>query len=239
MSDIITEVKLPSSGLLYSEKINPNNQLRAPRLRDKGLADTTRKLKLQANILDKTLVQPLGMSAYDLHTADFVYLNMRQRQLSKGAKPYKIMVRCSRASCGKVHTLDIRLDEIEVKYLKKIPEFEFNTSEGNLIKYNFITPRIMEESRTNALEFKEQYPDTDCGLEALETQEFLRLLIDKVDGKALTYAQKTDFISNMLLEDVDAFLETVSSFDFGLQFRRSFTCSCGKKIVYDLPTGEA
>lgn len=234
MSDILTEVCLPSQGLLYSNNINPHNQLRAPRLKDKGLGDTTRKLKLQASILDRTLVQPLGMSTYDLHTADFVYLNMRQRQLSKGAAPYKIRVRCSRPSCGKVHDIDIPLEQIEVKNLVVAPKFEFTTADKRVITYNFVTPRIMDDSKDNALAFKEQYPDTDLSLDVLETQEFLRLLISRVDGVSLPYAQKTEFIAEMLLDDIEAFLAAVSTFEFGLQFRRSFVCDCGKRVVYDL-----
>lgn len=235
MADIITEISLPSKGLVYGKEVQWQNQLRAPRLKDRGLADTTRRFKLQANILDNTLVQPLGISAYDLHTVDFTYLNMRQRQLSKGAAPYKILVKCS--NCGKLHKVDVDLANLEIKTLKEKPNYMFEASSGDVIEYTFITPRILDDSIVNALAFREEYPDCDLDDGTLKTQEFLRLIIKTINGKKLTYAQLTNYISEMYIDDIENILKKSESADWGIQFRQELKCDCGKTIIYDVPTG--
>jgi len=235
MADIITEVSLPSRGLLYSKEIQWQNQLKAPRLKDRGLADSTRRLKLQANILDNTLVQPLGISAYDLHTADFIYLNLRQRQLSKGATPYRVLVRCKK--CGKIHKVDVDLSTLDIKYLTEKPDYTMETSSGDVLTFTFVTPRILDDSVINAESYRETYPEVELDEETLKTQEFLRLLIKEVNGKRLTYAQMTDYITSMYISDVDLLLSKAREADFGVDFIQSFPCDCGNTVVYEVPVG--
>lgn len=234
MPDIATQVSLPSQGKLYDKQVQWQNQLRAPRLRDRGLGDTTSRLRLQASILDKTLVQPLGMSAYDLHTADFVYLNMMQRQLSKGGAPYKVSVTCNK--CGKVHDLDVDLSTLEIKSLKEAPKLEYKTLDDQVLSLTFITPRMLDECLVKAKEFKEEYPETEMSIEDLKTQELLRFVIKSIDGERLSYAKMTDFITNMYSDDVDGVFETINDFDFGVQFKQTFICTgCSRKMVYTIP----
>lgn len=234
MPDIIVSVSLPSKGKIYDKEIQWQNQLRAPRLRDRGLGDTTRRLKLQAGILDKTLVQPLGISAYDLHTADFVYLNLMQRQLSKGNAPYKVAVTCKK--CGHVHNLDIDLSTLEIKPLEEVKPLVYTTIDEHELGLTFITPRMLDECIDKANDFKEEYKDTDMAFEDLKTQELLRFVIKTVDGARLSYPRMTDFISNMYSDDVDGVFSLLNDFDFGVQFQQTMTCEgCGKRIVYTLP----
>lgn len=234
MADIISEFILPSNGKLYSEEVQWKNQIRAPRLKDRGLGDSTRKLKLQASILDKTIIQPLGMSAYDLHTADFLYLNMRQRQLSKGDAPYKVAVVCNR--CGKRHELNIKFNELEVKQLAGPLDLTYKTLEEVEIELTYLTPRMLDDCIDNARSYNEEYPECGMSFEDLKTQELLRFVIKKVNGKRLTYAEMTDFIGNLLTEDVTGIFNKLDSFDFGVQLVRKFTCDeCGKTVRYTVP----
>ena len=235
MTDIITEVTLPSKGLIYSKEIEWQNQLKAPRLRDRGLADSTRKLKLQANILDNTLVKPLGISAYDLHTADFTYLNMRQRQLSKGAAPYRVLVKCKK--CGKLHKVEVDLSALKVNLLKDKPKYTMETISGDIINFTFVTPRILDDSVVNALLFREEYTEVEMDEESLKTQEFLRLIIKDVNGQKLSYARMTDYIGSMYISDIDELLKKARETDFGIDFLQSFPCDCGNTVVYEVPVG--
>lgn len=237
MPDIISEVALPSKGKIYSVPIQWENQLRAPRLKDRGLGDTTRVLQLQANILDKTLLKPLGISAYDLHTADFTYLNMRQRQLSKGNKPYYVSVKCN--NCGKVHQVNVDFAKLEVKYLEEDKlDLSFTTLNDEELELNFITPRMLDDSKVRAQEYKDEYKEVEMTLDDLRTQELLRLVIRSVNGARLTDARMTEFIQNLYASDIADIFAKLEDFDFGVQFKQSFTCdSCGKKIVYTVPAG--
>lgn len=234
MPDISVEVRLPSGGKLYGKTIQWENKLRAPRLRDKGLGDTTRKNKLQATILDNTLVQPLGMSTYDLHTADFLYLNLKQRQLSKGNTPYKVGLTCP--DCKKKIDVSVPLDELEVRYLTEVTPLEYKTLDDHELELTYITPRMLDECTDKARAFQDEYTDTELSFEDLRTQELLRFVIKKVDGKRLTDPQMTDFIQNMFTTDIDGVFDLLNDFDFGIQFIREEECpKCHKKIKYIVP----
>lgn len=236
MPDLIAEFSLPSNGKLYTEQVQWKNQIRAPRLRDRGFGDTTRKLKLQASILDKTIVQPLGMSAYDLHTADFVYLNWMSRKLSKGGAPYKISIICK--NCGVQHDIDIPMSDIEVQPLTESLDLTYTTLEEHVLELNYITPRMLDTCVDRANEFKQEYKETDLSFDALKTQELLRMVIRTVDGSVMTPPRMTDFISNLYDGDIEGIFDTVNNFDFGVQTNRSYICTnCGKKIRYVLPLG--
>lgn len=236
MPDICVEVKLPSGGKLYSKPIQWENQLRAPRLRDRGLGDTTRKNKLQATILDNTLVQPLGMSTYDLHTADFLYLNLKQRQLSKGNAPYKVNLTCPNPKCKKQIVVSVPLEELEVKMLGEVKPLTYKTLDERELELTFITPRMLDECSDKAKAFQEEFEGTELSFEDLRLQELLRFVIKKVDGKKLTDPQMTDFIQNMYQDDIDGVFEVLNNFDFGFQFIRETECpECGKKIKYIVP----
>ncbi len=236
MADIMTEVSLPSNGKLYGEDVQWKNRLRAPRLKDRGFGDSTRKLKLQASILDKTLIQPLGMSAYDLHTADFLYLNMRQRQLSKGDAPYKVAVICN--GCGTRHELSIKFEDLEVKRLEAPLKLSYKTMEDDELELTYLTPRMLDDCVDNANAYKEEYPECDLSFEDLKTQELFRFVIKKVNGQKLTYAEMTNFISNLLTEDISGIFNVLDSYDFGVQLVQEFKCTnCRKKIRYTIPVG--
>lgn len=229
--DLIEEVTLPSQGLVYDNQITWKNRLRAPRLMDRGIGDLTRKNMLQAGILDKTLLEPLGISAYDLHVADFIYLNFMQRQISKGDKPYLVKVKC--AACKREQEADIPLSEIKIKKLKEKPSYVFTTSDKQDIEYSYMTPKIFDLAKENADQFKEDFPEAN---QDVYLQELLRLVIKTIDGQKLTYSQITGAIGNLLLSDVDALLVKIMTYDFGLDLEQSVKCTnCGKKIIFNLP----
>jgi ribosomal protein S27E len=229
--DLIDEVVLPSKGLVYDKEIKWSNRLRAPRLCDRGIGDLTKKNKLQASILDKTLLEPLGMSAYDLHTADFLYLNFMQRQIAKAGQPYKIKVKCE--NCRSEQIIDFDLKNLKVNYLSERPEYIFKTLNGEEIEYTFLTPRKIDDAKEASELYKEEFPGAE---QDVELQELLRSVILKVDGVKPTHSQMTDFINNMYTEDSDRFIEKLMDINFGLDLHQSVRCpKCGKTIKFILP----
>lgn len=231
--DLIEEFTLPSKGLVYDKEIKWQNRIRAPRLKDKGIGDLTKKNKLQAGILDKTILEPLGISAYDLHTADFLYLNFKQRHLSSASKPYKVRVKCP--FCQTQQDLDVDLGNIKINYLQEKPSYEFTTMDGETLKYTYLTPRKIDEAQEAADLFKEEYPETD---QDVQLQELLRAVIVSIDGVKPTHSQMIDFISNMYIEDSEKFLTELTTVNFGLDLNQSAKCSnpnCNRPFNYILP----
>lgn len=232
--DIITEFELPSKGLVYGKEVKWKNRIRAPRLSDKGIGDTTKINLLQANILDKTILEPLGISAYDLHSADFLYLNLVQRLLAKGNKPYRIHAVCPNRRCNNDNVIDFDLTQLNPKYLEEAPKYEYKTLDDNVIEYTYLTPRAFDEIRESVIDFKETYPEADTDI---NTQEILRKIIVRVDGKKPTYSQMTEYIQSLQISDVDELLTLVMTPDFGLNLnKQKCKCTkCGKTFEYDLP----
>ena len=229
--DLIEEVVLPSKGLVYNKEIKWSNRLRAPRLCDKGIGDMTKVNKLQASILDKTLLEPLGMSAYDLHTADFLYLNFMQRQIAKAGKPYKIKIACPH--CGNSIDVEVNLDDLKINYLTEKPVYEYKTLEDEVIEYTYLTPRRLDEAKEKAELYREEYPEDD---QDIELRELLRSVILTIDGIKPTHSQLTDFIDNMYVEDVNNFIAKIMDVNFGLDLNQTTKCTkCGKTIKYILP----
>lgn len=229
--DLIEEVVLPSKGLVYNKEIKWTNRLRAPRLCDKGIGDMTKVNKLQASILDKTILEPLGMSAYDLHTADFLYLNFMQRQIAKAGKPYKIRIKCQH--CGAEQDIEFDLNSLKINYLKEKPTYEFKTLDGEVIEYTYLTPRKIDEAKEKAELYREEYPEDDRDV---ELRELLKSVILKVDGVKPTNSQLVDFIDNLYIDDSNEFLAQLMDVKFGIDLNQTAKCSkCGKTIKYILP----
>lgn len=239
MSEITCEVRLPSNGKLYGGNIQFKNELRAPRLRDRGLGSSVRANKLQADILDKTLVQPLGMSTYDLHTADFVYLNWMQRRLSKGNQPYKISVTCPH--CGTKNVVSVDLTTLPVKVLDSAPApKKFTTLDGHEVVLKYITPRMLDDSVDKAQEYLSEYPECGLSQALVESIEFGALLIDTIDGESLTEITKFDFVSNMYQDDFDKMFALAAEVDWGVQLSQTTVCQnsrCRKQVRFTVPVG--
>lgn len=224
------EFELPSRGKCYDKEIKWRNILRAPKLKDRGFGDILKKNQIQASILDKTIEEDLGMSTYDLHPADFVYLNFIQRRLLKGDEPYKIRVKCR--NCGKEDDVDIPLEEIEITTLKEYSHQEVMMGDTKIV-VRFATPRILDAVGQEVELFREEFPDAEGDL---EMQEYLRKVIVSVDDKRLSYPQMTSFIQNLFLTTAEEILEKSLQYEWGMQLIRKHICSaCGKVMTYNLP----
>ena len=238
MPDLVTEVMLPSRGKVYSQEIVWENQLRAPKLKDRGFGDSASALKIQASVLDKTLVTPLGMSTYDLHPADFAYLNWRQRQLTKGNAPYIFSVACPK--CGKRHRIEFDLSTLPVKeYDESEPlDLTYTTRSGDELTLTFITPRMTDECKTKARAFLEENKESKLPFETVRIRELVKMIIQTVNGKVYTDARANSYIEELYMEDITEIMNKASAVPFGLQSRQEFDCldqDCGGKIIYYVP----
>ena len=165
-------------------------------------------------------------------------MNLKQRELSKGNTPYKVSITCPNPECNKYITLDVPLNELEVKYLDEPEQLEYTTLDGKVLSLSYITPRMLDECTDKARDFQSEYPESGMSFEDLRTQELLRFVILAIDGKKPTPPQMTDFIQNMYTDDIDGVFEKLNNFDFGIQFVRETTCpKCGRKVKYVVPVG--
>lgn len=227
--DLIEEVHLPSEGVIYKTQIEPDNRIRAPRLSDRGIGDLSRKNRIQADVLNKTLLNPLGMDAYDLHISDFTYLNLRQRMAAKGSE-MDLTVRCGH--CGFTENITVDLSELRINPAKTPFDLTYTMKTGEELELRFFTPRILDSIRTNIDKFKDQFPEAT---QDISLQETCRALIVSVNGETKTYSQMTSFLLNSYEVDLVAIIDKAAATNFGPVLTQRRKCSkCGQEIVYSV-----
>ena len=230
--DLIQEFSLPSKGKIYQGEVRAEGRIRAPRLCDKGIGDLSRRNKIQAEVLNKTILDPgLGIDAYDLHVGDYTYLNLIQRIVSRG-KDMKLTVTCP--YCGATKEITIDLSEVKINPPKLPLDLTYETRSGDRIQLRFYTPRLLDNIRYNTEKFKEDFPDAtqDVGL-----QESARALIVSVNDEKLTYSQMTNYLLNSYEMDLIDMVEKAVNTGFGPVLVQSTTCSnraCRKKITFSI-----
>lgn len=227
--DLIEEVSLPSEGKIYEKEIKWKNQIRAPRLCEKGIGDLTRKRKLQANVLKKCLQEDLGIDPYDLHTSDFVYLNLRQRMAARGNEMDLTLV-CQ--SCGARSPITVDLSKLNITKPKLPFDLIYKTADDHEIKLRYFTPRILDDIKQAVEDFKEQFPEAD---QNISLQETCRAIIVTVDGEKKTFTQMTHFLLNCYEIDLIRMIDKAAATNFGPQLIQRKKCpNCGEEIVYSV-----
>lgn len=230
--DLIEEFTLPSGGSIYGKEVNPSGRIRAPRLCDKGIGDLSRRNKIQAETLNKTILEPgIGIDCYDLHTSDFVYLNMIQRMASRG-KDMDLTVTCGK--CGRKHQVTVDLSKVEIKKPNLPFDLTYETHDGDTLKLRFFTPRLLDQIRENTENFKEEFPAAtqDVGL-----QELCRALIVEVNGEKRPHSWMTSYLLNSYEVDLMGIVNKVTATNFGPSLIRKMKCEnsrCKSEIVYSI-----
>ena len=222
--DLIEEFSLPSEGKIYKTEIKWENRIRAPRLCDKGIGDLSKKNKIQAGVLEKCILEPLGINPYDLHSSDYTYLNLKQRMAAKGSK-MMLDIRCQ---CGNHQEEEIDLNEVKIVKPKLPFDLNYTMATGEEIELRYFTPRILDQIKDNVSRFKEDYPDAT---QDVSLQETCRAIIVSVDGEKLPYSQMTNFLLNSYEVDLINMIDKVLSTNFGPVLIQKRRCSECKNLI--------
>lgn len=230
---------LPSKGLVYKEKVNPNIKLRSMTTEEemKRLGHSSAPYKLLSEIIDDCLVEKPGISAYDLCVGDYQYLLHRLRVVTYGPK-YPIQSVCP--SCGEIGKHNINLDELEISKYSEEYEKYLNIELpdcGKKLSLRLQTPRMLDEIKMRVDDLKSKSPDLKGEPAFLFT---LESLIDKVDGQVLDPIKLSAFVRGLKMVDANYILKSVSKLDIGVQTQLDLQCpSCRLKYKTPFPfTGE-
>lgn len=197
---------LPSEGKIYSQKVNPQVQLRSMTTEEemRRLAHTETPYKNLCDIIDNCMVEPIGISSYDLHLGDYQYLLHRLRVVTYGNQ-YPSTSICP--FCGKSNKIILNLDDIPViKYegdIKEDLEFDLPRT-GKHIKIKFQTPRDIDEICKEEVEYNNAHPDATINISYLLS---LRHIIDTVDGKKSPPAILDPFLRRLPAMDSNLILQ--------------------------------
>lgn len=201
---------LPSRGLIYSKKVNPDVKIRSMTTVEemRRLSHTDSPYKTLCDIIDSCILNDVGISSYDMHLGDYQYLLHRLRVVTYGSK-YPSSSMCP--ICGTLNKLTLDLDDIEVLRLddekidsyKSLFNVELPRTKRN-ITLKFTTPRDLDEITKEEKEYREASPDDNSNIGYLFT---LMHSIAEVDGKVPNPILLRDFIKKLPLMDTNAILQ--------------------------------
>ena len=157
---IMEGYELPSKGLIYSTRINPNVELRSMTAKEEMqiLSNSKTPLKVLSDIIESCMIEKPAIHVYDMALGDYEFLLQRLRVVTFGNK-YKVSVGCP--TCGHFTNTEINLDNLEVNEFDENEWRDLVTitlpKTNQVVSLNFTTPRMMEENAAKAREFARKY----------------------------------------------------------------------------------
>lgn len=200
---IAEEYTLPSLGKVYTQKINPVVKIRSMTTEEemKRLSPNERQYKNLCDIIDDCIVEPIGISAYDMCIADYQFLLHKLRIVTYGSE-YKTNSVCP--YCGTVNENTLNLNDLEViecdlDEISKYVEFDLPKTNKH-IRISLQTPRMLDEISLKNKETKKK----SKGLAADNTLIYtLSSLIKTVDGEYIDPVKKEEFIRTLPMMDTN------------------------------------
>ena len=227
---IAEEYTLPSLGKVYTQKIDPVVKLRSMTTEEemKRLAPSDRQYKNLCEIIDDCIVNPIGISAYDMCIADYQFLLHKLRIVTYGPE-YKTSSICP--FCGAMTDSTINLDELDVKEcsledLNKLMDIELPKSK-NKVRLILQTPRMIDDITLRNKELKRKSKGAAPDETLLLT---LSSIITTIDGKYMDPVKKEDFIRNLPMMDTNYIMRHAQKLveSFGIDSSVVSVCSvCG------------
>ena len=215
MSYTIAEIfTLPSRGKIYDVPVSEQVKLRSMTLEEEmqRLSHTDSPYKTLCDIIDACMVEPIGISSYDMHLGDYQFLLHRLRVVTYGSS-YSLSSICP--ICGRQNKMNINLDEIptfDIDTEEKLEEFKklFTITlpkSGNVVKLKFQTPRDMDEILRESKDFSEKNPDVKLNMEYLYN---LQHMVESVDNKKITPVLLDIFLRKLPMADSNAIIKASS-----------------------------
>lgn len=194
---------LPSKGLIYDKKVNPDVSLRSMTGRDemKRLNPSTTQFKTLADIIDGCMIEKIGISSYDMALGDYEYLLHKLRVVTYGDE-YKMAVGCPHCGANPIEVI-AHLDDLEVKDFD-LDEYEALRTftlpkSGRTVTLRFQTPRMLDEIESRSKEMRRKYKDSAIDFTSLIT---LQKAIESVDGEPLDPLKSESFINKLPAMDM-------------------------------------
>jgi hypothetical protein len=230
---IAENFELPSKGEIYSEKINPQIELRSMTGRDemKRLNPTNTPLKTLADIIEDCCIEKPKIHVYDMIFGDYEFLLHKLRIVTYGPD-YKLSVICPH--CDEEVNTTVRLDDIKLRdfdidNFNEIKTFKLPVS-GNEISLNFSTPRMLETIESKSKELKRKMKEVTINCDILAR---LLCIINTIDGKKFGSAELEYFINNLPARDLNKILNQADKLMglVGLDTSINITCPhCGEEV---------
>lgn len=221
--------ELPSRGVIYDKKINPEVTLRSMTGREEmqRLNPSASQFKTLANIIDACLVEKPGISSYDMALGDYEYLLHKLRVVTYGDE-YKMAVGCPHCGANPVEII-AHLDDLEVKDFDEdeyeaLRTFELPKS-GHTVTLRFQTPRMLDEIESRSKEMRRKYKESSIDFAALVT---LQKAIASVDGELLDPLKSESFINKLPAMDMLKIQNRIDKLNAAVGLKTEMHVDCPK-----------
>ncbi len=225
--------ELPSKGLIYDKKVNPQIELRSMTARDemKRLNPSGTQFKALADIIESCCIEKPAVHVYDMALGDYEFLLHKLRIVTYGDE-YKIGIRCPH--CGQAIEATAHLESLEVKDID-IDEFNKKRTltlpkSGHIVTLNFQTPRMLDETEAKVKEMKRKFKSAEIAFDLLV---LLESVIDTVDGEKIEGTKLETFINNLPALDMTKIVNSVDELNamVGIDNRLFVDCNkCGGEV---------
>lgn len=209
MDYTITETfTLPSLGKIYPFEVKPQVKLRSMTVDEEmqRLSHSDYPYKTMCDVIDKCIVDPIGISSYELCVGDYQYLLHKLRIITYGSS-YPTTSICP--ICGTVNKTVLDLDTVKVKgfgdndslveeYLKSL-NIELPQTKKR-VKIKIQTPHDLDEILNEVKEFKTNNPESTYNYEYLST---LRHYVDTIDDKKINKIALDLFLRKLPMGDAN------------------------------------
>lgn len=226
--------ELPSKGLIYDVSVNPTIQLRSMTTEEemRRLSHTDFPYKTLCGIIDTCMIEPCGISSYDMCLGDYQYLLHRLRVVTYGSN-YPSSSICP--ICGKLNKITMDLDtipilEFDMEEFTKLRTVELPGCKKKVV-LRYQTPRDVDEIAKEERDFKTKNPDSTVNIGFLIA---LRHTIQTVDGQRIEPTRLDQFLRKLSMKDTNILLQNATKLNekVGIDTKINNVCSnpmCGAK----------
>lgn len=218
-------VTLPSKGKFYKDLKTCDIQLRSMTTEEEMLrvSATNTPYKQLCEIIDRCITNDIGMSSYDMHIGDYLYLLYKLRVVTYGSE-YLNQTICP--FCGQVNVSKLDLDNLQVLEMTddiaSLIELQLPSGD-HFVTLKYKTPRECDLIDKEIEEFKHRNPNTDVNIDFLID---LRHGIKLVDGQHYDALKLDAFLKKLPMKDTNAILNALDKINLEVGVNNTLVEKC-------------
>lgn len=223
---------LPSKGLVYDKKVNPNITLRSMTTMEemKRLSPTTMPYKVMSDIIESCMKEKPDIHVYDMCLGDYQFLLHKIRIVTYGPE-YKMAVKCP--ECKEITESVANLETLEIhEWDESYAEKKLITLPvtGKQIELRFQTPHDLD---VIAYKNKEMRKKTKQNID-YSILFTLMSLIKTVDGRELNSLELEEFVKALPNKDANYLINRSTELSelVGVDNTITLNCiACGEEMT--------
>lgn len=225
MNTIQESFTLPSKGLIYDKKVNPEFTLRSMTTIEemKRLSPTKTPYLTMCEIIEDCLLTDLGIPVKDLCLGDYQFMMHKLRIVSYGTE-YRMTTRCP--YCNEIEEQIFNLEDLDVNEYDPSMKSMFTVElprTGKTITLRYQTPAMLENiNKQKNARLKKDSNSIDPTFELT-----LEALIEEVDGEVLDPIRLENFVQKLPVMDAKVIFDAAEKINSMIGLDTVVVTQCG------------